>query len=352
MSLILRKREGIRYDCLFFIRDLEEPVSTVSPERTTSEKLKSARGHHKMPHVASGANGENVPSNALEHPVWEPWLPERLTLGRIDWVVLAWMVGMHAGALAAPFFFNWESLATCVVLHWFTASIGICLGYHRFLSHKSFKLVSPIRFVTLLAGALSGEGSPLAWTATHRLHHHRSDQAGDPHSPLISAIWSHLTWMFIRRTKEEQETLYKKYTPDLLNDPMIQFFQKTFFLWFVASGIALYAIGGPAMLLWGLCVRMVMVYHGTWFVNSATHLWGYRNYDVRDESRNLWWVAFWAYGEGWHNNHHAHPHVALAGHRWWELDPTWWSIKTLRFFGLAYEVDDRIPTTCEPAAEA
>ena len=89
-----------------------------------------------------------------------------------------------------------------------------------------------------------------------------------------------------------------------------------------------------------------------WCVNSATHLWGYRNYDCRDDSRNLWWVAIWAYGEGWHNNHHAHPHVAPAGHKWWELDPTWWSIKTLRFFGLAYEVDDRIPTTREADPDA
>ena len=243
----------------------------------------------------------------------------------------------------------------CFVMHWFTASIGICLGYHRFLSHKSFKVVYPVKFMAMLAGALSGEGSPLVWSATHRLHHHRSDQPGDPHSPLITAIWSHFSWMLIRRTPAQQQALFQKYTPDLIQDPMLQFFEKTYFLWLVASGIALYVVGGMPMLLWGLCMRMVLVYHGTWFVNSATHIWGYRNYDVRDESRNLWWVAIWAYGEGWHNNHHAHPHVAPAGHQWWELDPTWWAIKTLRLFGLAYDVDDRIPmktTGREPAAAA
>ncbi len=294
-------------------------------------------------------------SAAEEEPIWGPWLPDKLVWANTDWVVVAWMIGMHAGALAAPFYFNWQSVAMCFVMHWFTASIGICLGYHRFLSHKSFKVVYPVKFMAMLAGALSGEGSPLVWSATHRLHHHRSDQPGDPHSPLITAIWSHFSWMLIRRTPAQQQALFQKYTPDLIQDPMLQYFEKTYFLWLVASGIALYVVGGMPMLLWGLCMRMVLVYHGTWFVNSATHIWGYRNYDVRDESRNLWWVAIWAYGEGWHNNHHAHPHVAPAGHQWWELDPTWWAIKTLRLFGLAYDVDDRIPmktTGREPAAAA
>ena len=288
-------------------------------------------------------------SSEVAPPVWEPWLPHRLRLNNIDWVVVGWIAAMHVGAIFAPIYFNWQSLVTCIALHWFTASIGICLGYHRFLSHKSFKLVGPVRFITLLAGSLSGEGSPITWAATHRLHHQRSDQEGDPHSPLVTRIWSHLTWLFVRRTESERQALFKKYTPDLMKDPMLQFFEKTYFLWLVVSGIALWLVGGLPLLLWGLCVRMVFVYHSTWFVNSATHLWGYRNYDLQDRSRNLWWVAILAYGEGWHNNHHAHPHVAPAGHRWWELDPTWWAIKTLRLFGLAYDVDDRIPKTREAA---
>ena len=102
-------------------------------------------------------------------------------------------------------------------------------------------------------------------------------------------------------------------------------------------------IGGWSMLLWGLCARMTYAYHSTWFVNSATHLWGYRNYDTRDESRNLWWVAVVSYGEGWHNNHHAHPSNARAGHKWYEIDPTFWVIKLLKATGLAYDVKDAIP---------
>jgi stearoyl-CoA desaturase (delta-9 desaturase) len=100
---------------------------------------------------------------------------------------------------------------------------------------------------------------------------------------------------------------------------------------------------GVSLLIWGMSVRMVAAYHSTWLINSATHLWGYRNYDTRDESRNLWWVAILAYGEGWHNNHHAHPAIAPAGHRWWELDMTWWAIRVLQAVGLAWDVRDQIP---------
>jgi stearoyl-CoA desaturase (delta-9 desaturase) len=114
----------------------------------------------------------------------------------------------------------------------------------------------------------------------------------------------------------------------------------------------LYVLGGWPFLLWGLCVRMVVAYHSTWFVNSATHLWGYRNYETDDESKNLWWVALMSYGEGWHNNHHAHPRLARAGHRWWELDMTFYAIRVLQALRLAYAVDDRIPPARTSAAAA
>ncbi len=281
--------------------------------------------------------------------IYDSFAPSNLTWRQVDWIVVAWIGAMHIGALAAPFFFSWQALAVCVALHWMTGSLGICMSYHRFLSHKSMKLRAPARFFGLLCGALSGEGSPLTWAATHRLHHMRSDQEGDPHSPLDGPMWSHMNWLWVYRTPEQRDRLFKRFAPDLMHDRMMLFFEKTYFLWLVASGIALYAIGGWSFLLWGLCARMVFMYHSTWFVNSATHLWGYRNYETKDESRNLWWVAVLAYGEGWHNNHHAHPHTARAGHRWWELDPTFWAIRALQLVGLAYNVDDRTP---QPNAEA
>jgi len=277
---------------------------------------------------------------------------DRLQWGNVDWVVTSFLLAVHVGCLAAPFFFTWTGLAVCVALHWLTCSIGICLGYHRYLSHKSMKLRSPAEFFVLMCGCLSGEGSPLTWAATHRLHHQKSDHEGDPHSPIVvGPWWSHLLWLFPKRTTASTRTLFRRYVPELADRPMMQFFEKTFALWLWGGGLTLLAVGwlaggwsmAASLVLWGMCVRMVVAYHSTWFVNSATHLWGYRNYDTRDHSRNLWWVAVLAYGEGWHNNHHAHPSLAPAGHKWWEVDITWWSIRALKAVGLAYDVRDSLP---------
>jgi fatty-acid desaturase len=297
-----------------------------------------------------------VPSKMTEaaqerQEVLESFYPEKLTLKNFDWTVFGWMALMHAGAIAAPFYFTWSALGITVFLHWLTCSIGICLFYHRCLSHKSLKLKQPSRFFAMLAGVISGEGSPLMWAATHRVHHSRSDQSGDPHSPLDGEFWSHMYWLFVNHDAKMREKLYRRYCPDLANDKLMLFFDKTYGLWLIGMGVALYAIGGLPWLLWGLCLRMCMAYHSTWFVNSATHLWGYRNYQTKDESRNLWWVAVLAYGEGWHNNHHAHPRLARAGHRWWEVDPTWWAIKGLRAIGQATDVDDRIPAVGAESTE-
>jgi fatty-acid desaturase len=277
---------------------------------------------------------------------------DQLRWNNVDWVVAGFLIFVHLGSLAAPFFFSWTGLAVCVALHWLTCSIGICLGYHRYLAHKSMKLKAPAEFVVLAAGCLSGEGSPLTWAATHRLHHQKSDQPGDPHSPIVvGPWWSHLLWLFPKRSTASSRTLFRRYVPELVDRPLMQFFEKTFALWLWGGGLVLMAAGwmlgggtmAASLVLWGMCVRMVVAYHSTWFVNSATHLWGYRNYDTRDHSRNLWWVAVLAYGEGWHNNHHAHPSVAPAGHKWWEMDITWWSIRALRAVGLAYDVKDQLP---------
>jgi stearoyl-CoA desaturase (delta-9 desaturase) len=160
-----------------------------------------------------------------------------------------------------------------------------------------------------------------------------------------------MLWLFPKRTTEATRLLMRRYCPELINRPLVNFFERTFPLWLWGSGLTLLGAGwlvggwqlGLSWLVWGMCVRMVAAYHSTWFVNSATHLWGYRNYDTRDASRNLWWVAILAYGEGWHNNHHAHPAIAPAGHKWWELDITWWSIRLLKAVGLAWDVRDRLP---------
>lgn len=285
-----------------------------------------------------------------------PFENARLTWGKIDWTVLGWMLLMHAGCLAAPFYFSWPALAVAVGLHWLTCSIGVCLGYHRYLSHASFRMPALVRFVITLCGVLSGEGSPLTWAATHRVHHARSDKKGDPHSPRDGVLWSHILWIFVRRDAEEVAELHRRYAPDLIKDPILNFFEKTYGLWLVAFAGFLYAVGGMPMLVWGVCVRLTVAYHTTWLINSASHIWGYRTYETTDDSRNLWWAGLLAYGEGWHNNHHAWPRVACYAHRWWELDITWQAIKVLRFLGLAKDVNDRIPsrdvTTVEPSRYA
>jgi stearoyl-CoA desaturase (delta-9 desaturase) len=311
--------------------------TTLEPSRSVRKK------HRRASQPVAVASSPSSPADAQQQ-IYDSFSPSRLKWNQLDTTVFVWMLAMHVGALAAPFFFTWQAFGVAMVMWWLTGSIGVCLGYHRYLSHKSLKLAWPAKFFTMLCGTLSGEGSPMFWAATHRLHHQRSDQPGDPHSPNDGELWSHLLWLFGWRSPVEKDALLARYAPDLARDPMMQFFEKTYGLWLIGTGVALYFIGGLPMLLWGLCVRMVWCYHATWFVNSATHIWGYRNYETRDRSRNLWWVAIIAWGEGWHNNHHAHPHTARAGHKWWEFDMTWWAICALRSVGLAYDVDDRIPT--------
>ena len=287
--------------------------------------------------------------------------PDKLTWKNVDGITLVFLVAMHAGCLVAPFFFSWSAVGVMLVLHWLTCSIGICLGYHRYLAHRAFKLTPKAELLVLSCSAMAGEGTPLTWAATHRLHHQRSDLDGDPHSPFDGRFWSHILWLFVNRSPKQLDALHRRYVPDLVDKPVMQFFERAFGWMLLGVGLSLlavgWAIGGAfgavSMLLWGMCVRMTLAYHSTWFVNSATHLWGYRNYKTTDHSRNLWWVALLAYGEGWHNNHHAHPSLAPAGHRWWEFDMTWWAIKFLRFFGLATDVKDTIPAkTADAAAKA
>lgn len=315
---------------------------------STTLKPSRSKSHRRPSSQPISTPAEQPIELTDQERVYAAFSPSKLRWNNIDWVVLGWMVAMHAGALAAPFFFTWQALGAAVFLWWLTGSIGVCLGYHRYLAHKSMKLAWPARFFAMLCGTLSGEGSPLFWAATHRLHHQRSDQPGDPHSPNDGPFWSHILWLFGLRTVKEKELLLNRYAPDLVKDPLMQFFEKTYGLWLIGSAVTLYAIGGLPMLLWAQCLRMVVCYHATWCVNSATHIWGYRNYESRDLSRNLWWVAIIAWGEGWHNNHHAHPHTARAGHKWWEFDMTWWVISAWRACGLAYDVDDRIPTAATP----
>ncbi len=284
-----------------------------------------------------------------------------------DGFVVAWLVIIHVGCLAAPFFFSWTGLVVALALHWLTGGIGVCLGYHRLLTHDSFKAPRWVRYTLAAIGGLSGEGSALHWVANHRKHHAHSDDLGDPHSPGDGAWWSHITWTMAKRTPEDIEQLHSRWIPDIKNDRGLQRLHELFLPIHVSLALILagagYAIGGwfmaASLVIWGMFVRLALVLHSTWFVNSASHMWGYRNYDTTDDSRNNWWVAIITYGEGWHNNHHAYPRMARHGHKWWEIDMTYMAIRVLQFLGLAGDVVDHqhkktndLSTVKNPAAAA
>lgn len=264
----------------------------------------------------------------------------------LDWPVVIWIGVLHLGALAAPFCFTWKGLGIAAVLSWITGGIGITLGFHRCLTHGSFMTFRPMRWLLAFIGGLAGEGSAVTWIAVHRKHHAYSDHEGDPHSPRDGFWWSHILWLFPWRGSEYFEKLTQRYAPDLVKDPVMRFLDRTFLLWHIVLGATLFAIGyfgwdldtGISFLVWGMFVRLVYVLHVTWFVNSASHMWGYRNYETTDDSRNLWWVGLLAFGEGWHNNHHAYQRMARHGHRWWELDMTYLTIAAFRKIGLAWSV--------------
>ncbi len=275
----------------------------------------------------------------------------------LDWTVVVFMSAVHLLALGAIYFFTWKAVLLCVLLNWLTGGIGICLGFHRMLTHGSFQTYRPVRWFIAWLGQLAGQGSAIVWVANHRKHHMFSDKEGDPHSPHDGPWWSHLLWFtpFIGKDRELQ--MAQRYAPDLLKDPMLRVFNATFlpglFLFtgalFLAGYLGWDAYTGWSFVFWGILVRLVWTWHVTWLVNSATHMWGYRNYETTDDSRNLWWVGLLSYGEGWHNNHHAYQRMAKHGHKWWEFDITYLTICAMEKLGLAWNVVHDHPPHQQPA---
>lgn len=275
----------------------------------------------------------------------------------LDWYTIGWIGLAHVLALAAPFTFTWQGLVTFALLSYLTGMVGVTLGYHRLLTHGSFVTYRSVRWLLALIGGLSGEGSALTWVANHRKHHVLSDKPGDPHSPNDGAWWSHMFWFTPKVSAKQYADLTNRWAPDLVNDRVIVTLHKLFLPLHLVFGSMIYGVGyfvwnsevALSMLVWGMFLRLVYVYHITWFVNSATHMWGYRNYATTDNSRNLWWVGILAFGEGWHNNHHAYQRMAVHGHKWWEIDQTYWVILAMEKLGLAWKVVKELPHREPPA---
>jgi stearoyl-CoA desaturase (delta-9 desaturase) len=237
--------------------------------------------------------------------------------------------------------------------------LGITVGYHRLFTHKSFNAPMPVRVFWAIAGSLAVQGSVIDWVATHRRHHAYSDELGDPHSPHLDAAdgvkgvlrglyHAHLGWMF-----KGDATLAETWAPDLLREEPIVAVDKafprlmiaTFVLPAVLGGLLSMSLWGAVTgLVWGGLVRMFLLHHVTWAINSICHFYGTRPFESRDEARNNPVMALLAFGEGWHNAHHAFPASARHGLRWWEFDLSWITIRAMQLVGLARDIKLPSPT--------
>ena len=268
----------------------------------------------------------------------------------INWATLGFMAAIHGLAVIAllPQFWSWQAIVTFLVLYWITACLGVTIGYHRLLSHRSFRVPHWLERFFATCGAISCQQGPLDWVGLHRHHHKFSDTDVDHHSSLKGLWWSHMGWMF-----EDIPAMQAvpRLTGDLAKDPYYRWLNNNFLLLQVPLAALLFWIGtatgagGWALVLWGIPLRLVLVYHCTWLVNSVTHYWGEAPHNSGDSSRNNAWVAALTFGEGWHNNHHAFPHSARHGFGR-QIDLTWMHIQLMHALGLATQV--RLPAAANP----
>jgi stearoyl-CoA desaturase (Delta-9 desaturase) len=248
---------------------------------------------------------------------------------------------------------NWSDLIVFAIMYVATG-LGVTVGFHRHLTHRAFKTTRPIHATLGVLGSMAIEGPVISWVADHRKHHAFSDRPGDPHSPhvdhggglrgaLKGLLHAHVGWLFLH-THRGRKT---RYAPDLLADPIISYVDRTFVLWAIAGQVLPFLLGfliggslfaGLTGMLWGGVVRVLVLHHSTYSINSLCHFFGRRRFQTKDESRNLLWLALPTFGEAWHNNHHAFPTSAAHGLRRWEIDPSAWVITGLEKLGLAWDV--------------
>jgi len=287
------------------------------------------------------------------------WLSPQSEL-RIHPRIMAGIINYHLIALLAfvPWLFAWPSVIACVAGIYVFGSLGINIGFHRLLTHRGFACPRWLERSLTVLGSCCWQGTPMNWVAIHRMHHQYSDENDDPHSPKQDGFfWSHMGWFMVYDPKIWSISTYDRYARDLFRDRFIKSIERMrvwrkihFIQWAVflvggavAGGFVTESWMGAlqmglSMLVWGVFVRTVLVWHITWSVNSVTHLWGYRNFKTRDDSRNNWLVGVFGGGEGWHNNHHAQPRSAAHGMRWWELDWSWATIWMMERVGLVWNV--------------
>ena len=266
----------------------------------------------------------------------------------------------HTAALLVfvPWFFSWTGVVSLIIGVYVFGAIGIPICYHRLLTHRSFRTPKWFEHFLVVIALCNGEETPARWVAWHRLHHTESDHQEDPHSPLVNFFWSHFQWLIYENKNTNKFALYQKYARDILADPFYMWLEKNTYMGvaiFVAHGFVIYGLAflaaglyygfgmtafqlASSVFVWGVIARIVCIWHITWSVNSLSHMFGYRTYDTDDHSRNNWFVALIASGEGWHNNHHADQSAATVQHKWWEFDLNYYIIKVWSWMGLASHI--------------
>ncbi|MEZ6241928.1 MAG: acyl-CoA desaturase [Phycisphaerales bacterium] len=286
----------------------------------------------------------------------EPRLPLKLRLLNLAAILLPFLGVGAAIYMLWPFGFGWTSLGLLIGMYIVTG-LGVTIGYHRLFTHKSFETGPVMKTIIGIAGSMAVEGPIIGWVADHRRHHQHSDHEGDPHSPhvhdggawniLKGAIHAHMGWLLARGAKTD----VARYAPDLERDAIVVWLSKTFPIWVLVSlaiptilgGIITMTWTGALLgLAWGGLVRIFLVHHITWSINSVCHIWGTRAFECGDESRNNVVCGVLGFGEGWHNNHHAFPTSARHGLRWWQIDTSYWLIRGMEAIGLVRRV--KVPT--------
>jgi stearoyl-CoA desaturase (delta-9 desaturase) len=256
----------------------------------------------------------------------------------INWATTIWMGLFHVAAIAALFMFSWQALAVTIALWWIAGSLGIGMCFHRLLTHRGYKTPKAVEYFLTICGTLAFEGGPINWVVTHRIHHAHTDAPGDPHTPRDGGWWAHMGWILQGTAQVHEPSVLWRYAPDLMKDRFHNWLNRFYYVPLVLCGVLLFALGGWSVFMWGIFFRIIFNLHSTWLVNSATHMWGQRRFATNDDSTNSWWVALLTFGEGWHNNHHAHPTAARHGLAWYEIDVNWWGIRTLQLLGLAKDI--------------
>ena len=316
-----------------------EKVSGSNEQKTKSEIRQERHG---------GRDASNIPP------------PAQVDKKRIYYSYLISFIVFHTVALGVfvPWLFSWTGFASLVVFSYAFGAVGIPITYHRLLTHRSFKTPKWFERFLVVISLCNGQETPARWVAWHRLHHQESDHQEDPHSPLVNFLWSHFQWLIYENGNTAKFSIYQKYARDILADPFYMWLEKKPYAGvgiFAAHGVliflATWLIGGLTMgfampafqlacsvFIWGVVARVVVMWHVTWSVNSLSHMFGYRNYDTDDHSRNNWFVAIISSGEGWHNNHHADQSAATVQHKWWEFDLNYYIIVMFSWMGLAYNI--------------